>query len=119
MTTSLKRFIKPSVLLALLWSSPVVLADSSNALAAVTGTGPQSASARAVNRRADLGTILSVLEWKMGSDPLPGKVREKLSTLSDGQIRLIASLSERMAVGGQTASADVAFLLVAALIVLS
>ena len=63
--------------------------------------------------------ILSALENKMGSHPLIEKTRSKLSTLSDRQTRLMSSLSELMAGDGQTAGADIAFLFIAVLIILS
>ena len=119
MITTLKRLIKPTVFLSLLCPSGTLLADSSTALAAVASPRVQIPTIRAVNRRADLHKILSVLEMKMGGDPLPGKVKDKLSTLTDGQIRLIASLSGRIADDGHTPGADIAFLLIAALIIFS
>ena len=119
MNTRLKRFIKPTVFLSLLCPSGTFLADSSTALAAVASPGVQTPTVRAVNRRAELHKILSVLEMKMGDDTLPGKVKGKLLTLTDGQIRLIASLSGRIADDGHTPSADIAFLLIAALIIFS
>lgn len=119
MKMSLKRLLEPTVVLPLLWPFGTLLADSSVALAAITGPRVQNPSTRVVARRADLGRILSVLEMKMGGHTLPGKVKDKLSTLTDGQIRLIASLSDRIADEGHTPSADIAFLLIAALIILS
>jgi len=119
MNTRLKRLIKPTVFLSLLCPSGTFLADSSTALAAVASPRVQIPTIRAVNRKADLSKILSVLEIKMGAHTLPGKVKDKLSTLTDGQIRLIASLSDRIADEGHTPSADIAFLLIAALIILS
>lgn len=119
MKTRLKQLLKPTVLLSLLWPFGTLLGDSSTALAAITGPRVQNPSTTVPTRRADLGRILAVLQMKMGTHSLPDKVREKLSTLPDGQLRLIASLSDRIAGEGQTPSADLAFLLVAALIILS
>lgn len=119
MKMSLKRLITPTVVLPLLWPLGSLLADPSIALAAITGPRAQNPSTRVATRRADLGRILSVLEMKMGAHTLPGKVRDKLSTLTDGQIGLIASLSDRIVDESHTPSADIAFLLIAALIILS
>lgn len=119
MKMSLKRLMTPAVVLHLFWPFATLLSDSSVALAAITGPRVQNPSTRVVARRADLGRILSVLEVKMGGHTLPAKVKDKLSTLTDGQIRLIASLSDRIADEGHTPSADIAFLLMAALIILS
>lgn len=72
-----------------------------------------------VDRWEDLAKILSILESKMGGERLPEKARRKLLELDDAQIKLIASLAERIATAGQTPGADIAFLLIAALLVLS
>jgi hypothetical protein len=55
----------------------------------------------------------------MGEQSVPDKVRHKLLVLSDGQIRLITSLSDRINDEGRTAGADIAFLLITALIIFS
>lgn len=62
--------------------------------------------------------IRSVLEKKIRDQQLLEKTNDKLLTLSDGQTRLIASLSDRVAKEGNTAVGDIAFLLMAALITL-
>jgi len=63
--------------------------------------------------------ILEVLEKKMGGKKMSEKAREKLFTLTQGQTRLIISLCERISDGGRSAGADIAYLLVIALILLS
>lgn len=80
-------------------------------------TGPGSGHSH--NRKGDMLKILSVLESKMEGERIPEKARDKLSTLGDGQLRLMASLSELVADDGHRAAADIAFLLITALIVLS
>jgi len=62
--------------------------------------------------------ILSVLENRMVDQPLLEKTKDKLFTLSDGQTRLIASLSERVAREGNTTAGDIGFLLITVLITL-
>ena len=63
--------------------------------------------------------ILKVLENKMGNQKIPQKALDKLLSLSDEQIGLIASLSERIADNTRDVGADVAFLLITALLVWS
>jgi low affinity Fe/Cu permease len=67
---------------------------------------------------ADVFKILSVLEKKMEDQESLERTRDKLFTLNHEQIRLIASLSDRVAKGGNTTDSDVAFLLMTALITL-
>ena len=100
-------------------------------LCAVSGWDPPVAMARVgdhqqspshpllMNRESEVANILSVLERKVGDHPLPRKTKDKLLALSDEKLRLIASLCERISVGSDTPGSEVAFLLVAALIVLS
>ena len=76
-------------------------------------------SSSVVDRNADRLKILSVLENRMGSQKSFEKVKDKLSNLSDGKTRLIASLSDLVVNEGNRAGADIAFLLLTALIVLS
>jgi hypothetical protein len=74
---------------------------------------------RAVNREANLVKILTVLKNEIGDQQLLEKAKDKLSTLSDRQMLLLASLSDRITNGGNTAGADIAFLWITILIVLS
>ena len=67
---------------------------------------------------ADVSKILSVLEKKIEDQQLLEKRRDKLFTLNHEQIRLIASLSDRVTKEGNTTDSDVAFLLMTALITL-
>jgi len=113
MKMSLKRkpiMVSSVVLLLVIWRSSIAVAGI---------TGPKLSNPYSVvNRKADMAKILSVLENKMGGQKLPEKAMDKLFTLSDGQIRLIASLAERIANDGHTGGADIAFLLITALIIL-
>ena len=119
MSTGLKRLIKRTMLFPLFWLFANLPCDSPSALAAISTPRPHIPHNRATNRQAALDRILSVLEVKMGGLNVPAKVRDKLQTLSDGQIRLIASLSDRIDGEDRTAGADIAFLLITALIILS
>jgi len=70
-------------------------------------------------RGEEISMILRVLENKMSNQKIPQKVLDKLLSLSDEQIGLIAALSERIADNTRTVGADVAFLLITALLVWS
>jgi hypothetical protein len=67
---------------------------------------------------ADVSKILSVFENRIEDQPLLERTKDKLLALDQRQLRLIASLSERVAKGGNTAGSDIAFLLMTALITL-
>src|SRR5512139_325279 len=60
---------------------------------------------------ADLSNILSVFENRIEDQKLLERTKDKLLTLDQRQLRLIASLSERVAKEGNTAGSDIAFLL--------
>jgi hypothetical protein len=66
----------------------------------------------------DVSKILLVLENRIEDQQLLEKTRDKLLTLNDRQIRLIASLSDRVHTEGNTTGSDIAFLLMTALITL-
>lgn len=118
-----------------MWRKAIITAVWSLALLwAVSGWDPPVAMARVgdhqqspshpprpllVNRESEVANILSVLERKVGDHPLPRKAKDKLLTLSDEKLRLVASLCERISVGSDTPGAEVAFLLIAALIIWS
>jgi hypothetical protein len=67
----------------------------------------------------DRGKIIEVLESRLKRGHLPEKAVQKLDAMNDEEIRLVASLCDRISHAGDKAGADVAFLLVTALIVLS
>lgn len=73
--------------------------------------------------KVNIFKILSVLDNKLDhktrDQKLLEKAKEKLSTLDEKQIRLLASLSDRIANHDRSTSTEIAFLLVTALIVLS
>jgi hypothetical protein len=66
----------------------------------------------------DVSKILLVLENRIEDQQLLEKTRDKLLTLDDRQIRLIASLSDRVHTEGNTTGSELAFLLITALITL-
>jgi hypothetical protein len=63
----------------------------------------------------DLDKIIAILEGRIRNHQLPEKARNKLAAMNGEELRLVAMLCDRMAGAG----ADVAFLLAAALIVLT
>ncbi len=67
---------------------------------------------------ADVSQILSVLESRMENRQLLERTKDKLLTLDHRQIRLIASLSDRVTKEGNTTGSEIAFLLMTALITL-
>ena len=77
--------------------------------------------ARVSQERAerDLSGIIGILESRIKNRRLPEKAKNKLAAMNAEEIRLVTSLCDRMAGGGDTAGADLALMLVTALIVLS
>ncbi len=78
-----------------------------------------SAVSQAAAERPDVERIVSVLEQKMGSHRFPGQAREKLEAMPDQDLRLVASLCDRLAVAHDRAGTDLALLVAAVLIILS
>jgi hypothetical protein len=72
-----------------------------------------------IQRETEVKTILWVLEMKIGDQRLLEKAKEKLFTLRDSQFLLISSLSDQIVRGEDKSASDIAFLLIAALIILS
>jgi hypothetical protein len=79
---------------------------------------PDSDSGYVLNSSTDMSKILLVFENRIDDQQLLERTRDKLLTLDDRQIRLIASLSDRIATEGNTTGSAVAFLLMTALITL-
>jgi hypothetical protein len=97
------------------------LGGGSDATAASPGAPPtprHAGSTAIADRRAETAKILSALGRRVRDRVILTKCAHKLATLNDGQIRVLASLSERVAGGGRLA-ADVALLLLTALLILS
>jgi len=70
-------------------------------------------------KERDLNRIMSVLESRIRNHQLPAKVRNKLASMNDEEIRLLTSLCDRVSKTGETTGSDLAVMLVTALIVLS
>jgi hypothetical protein len=72
-----------------------------------------------ITRKTELAKIQRILSQKIADKKLSKKAEQKLSTLSDEEMRLISSLCDRIPQSDSSAGADVAFLLVTTLIVFS
>ena len=70
-------------------------------------------------REVNLTRIVSVLENRLPSHELSEKAKAKLLALSDRQVRIAASLAERITQADPAAVAETAFLLLTLLIILS
>lgn len=70
-------------------------------------------------RRAEIEKILAVLEREIADPVLRAKALDKLATLSDRQLRLLASLSEHVAAAGDGPAGGIALFLITALLILS
>jgi hypothetical protein len=82
------------------------------------GVAPLRAQASSISpgtHDPGLDKIITVLEGRIKNHQLPEKARNKLAAMSGEELRLVATLCDRMSGAG----ADVAFLLAAALIVLT
>lgn len=73
----------------------------------------------AFDHRAELRKVLSVVAHRTKDGKVLEKMREKLSAMSDRELRLAASLCERIARDDESAGSDIAFSIVMALVVLS
>jgi len=69
--------------------------------------------------KVEMLKILPVLEERIGDRNLLEKSKEKIFAMNSTELHLAAALCEKISDEGQTASSDIAFLLVTALIVLS
>jgi hypothetical protein len=72
-----------------------------------------------IEKRTDLFKVLSVLEKRISDSVLLDKVRHKLPELSQERLSMIASLSDRMEGSRQDPGNNIAFLLIATLIIFS
>ncbi len=102
----------PAVTLCLLFTGALP------ALANPPGTGPH-AGRYADAKQDSRSKILSVLETRTGDEKILAKAAEKLQVLDGRELRLMASLSDRIAADKDSAGAAIAYSLMTALIVLS
>ncbi|NJD57342.1 MAG: hypothetical protein FIA94_13205 [Nitrospirae bacterium] len=83
------------------------------------GSVPAQRQYSLLEKRADMFRVLSVLETRIGDSVLLGKVKHKLPELSEKRLKMISSLSDRMEGSKQEPGNNVAFLLIATLIIFS
>ncbi len=108
-----------------------VAISATTLLLIIAGAGEAGAAARtetprprpthemAIDRRAELAAILTVLDRTIADPIVRKRAAEKLVKLNDRQIELIASLADRAAVDGDGPAAGIALLLITALLILS
>jgi hypothetical protein len=112
----MKKFIQLIMISFILFQIAIVPLA---ATAAVRPTVPPNLEDPFVSKqRVNVSKILTVLESKVEDPQLLGKTKKKLTSLSDGQTRLIASLSDRVVEERNTTGSDIAFLLMTVLITL-
>jgi hypothetical protein len=80
---------------------------------------PPRADATAPVRKVYIEKILAVLDHKVTGPASKAKAAEKLVTLSDRQLRLMAALSDRVLLVGDGPADGLALFLITALLVLS
>ncbi len=80
-------------------------------------TGPHAGHAD--SKQESRSKILSVLETRTGDEKILAKAAEKLRVLDGRELRLMASLSDRIAADSDSTGAAIAYSLMTALIVLS
>ena len=71
------------------------------------------------SRTSEVFKILSVMEGRIEDPKLIQKVKDKLSTLREDRLRMVVSLSERVADGDCGVETDIAFFLLTTLIIFS
>jgi len=91
----------------------------SGSIPATAAPPPRASSVVAPERQREIARILSVLDGRTPDPAVRRRAAGKLVTLSDRQIRLIASLSERVSDDGAGPAAGIALLLITALLILS
>ena len=99
----------------------LVALDSDHVLAAprIDLREPPVASGVVRDREVYTEKILAVLEPRLANPAARAKAAEKLATLSDRQLRLMAALSDRVSFVGTAPADGIALLLLTALLILS
>lgn len=81
---------------------------------------PRSNAHVSVSRHTlEVSKVLSVIEKRVGDQKLVKKIKDKLPTVSEERLHMLASLSERIADDKQSAKTEIAFLLLTTLIIFS
>jgi len=100
----------------------LVVVPGWNQIAAAPRPGPRPPRLTpdwAPGRQMYIEKILGVLEHKVTDPTARTKAADKLATLSDRQLKLMAALSERVAVVGDGPADSIALFLLTALLILS
>ena len=112
---NLKRLVRPAGTGLLILQ--IVVFPVGITAATLGSTIPGSDDEYISNRMANIFKVWWVLENRLDDQQLLEKTKDKILTLSDGQTRLLASLSDQVnKEGNPTAVGELAFLLMAALI---
>lgn len=106
------------VLVLSFFVSCTVLFISGTAASGAT-TAPKLPMVRETAHKGEISKILPVLEDKIHDRKLLEKSKEKIYSMGDPEVRLVAALCEKISDERETVSSDIAFFLVTALIVLS
>ncbi len=118
MTRPVERLIARLTMFAVTLLTIILIGSAAIASASVDYARSCSLAEEA-RKRSDMSRILRVLETRMKDQKSLQRSRDKLVTLDSEQLRLLASLCERISREGDTAGADIAFSLVTAMIILS
>ena len=89
------------------------------ATAASRPDAPRPALVRRADRRAEIASILAVLDQTAADPAIRVKAAQKLVTLGDEQLRVMTSLSRRVAVEGGRPADGLALFLIIAMLILS
>lgn len=93
----------------------IMVATAAGADALHPRTAPRTATAR----RIETTRILSILDRTVAGPMVLTRAAEKLVTLSDDQVHLMASLADRLTADGDRPAAGIALLLITALLIIS
>ncbi|MFI5293818.1 MAG: hypothetical protein ACHQ0Y_02195 [Thermodesulfovibrionales bacterium] len=105
--------------LALLFFVPVAFLPASGTPTFGAVTERNLPIVHETDHNGEISKILPVLEDKIHDRKLLEKSKEKIYSMGDREVRLVAALCEKISDEGETVSSDIAFFLVTALIVLS
>lgn len=87
--------------------------------AGVRPTSPHQEQFSPENESRELNKIVGVLEGLSGNEPLPEEVIRKLKNMKSKDLGTVSALCDRITEAGDSARADVAFMLIMATIFLS
>lgn len=119
MNTIFRKFIKLLIILHMFLISTFLICDQSMAIGRRIASPSGNTYYKTNDTKGHVERILSVLESRIADHQLVEKAKDKLFRLSEDEIRLIASLCDRINNEGNTTGSDIAFSLVTALIILS